>query len=132
MTDDPQTLYGIAQIETALAGIEVVVNANHEVMLQVLRNMATKQEIMTMSTTISGQLDAAQAQERADLAKLTADIAGLVAAFQGATVGSPVTQAQVDAANALDQTMQTLDASVQAAVTPTPSPTPAPTPDPNA
>ena len=43
MTDDPQALFGIAEIETALAGIEAVVNANNVLLVQI------RQEIKTMS-----------------------------------------------------------------------------------
>lgn len=107
----------------------------------VLPTLATKQELQAMGTTLGQQLDTAQTQEQtdaattqADISKLTTDIGTLVAAFQGAQVGQPITQAQVDAANTLDQTLKSMDTAVQAAdatvtgASPAPAPTGTPVP----
>jgi hypothetical protein len=87
-----------------------------------------KQEIRTMSTTISGEIDAATKELQADLATLTTGVtqleAELAAALAGVTPGSTVTQAQVDALTAVHTSFAALAASISPA-TPTPAPTPA-------
>jgi hypothetical protein len=84
-------------------------------------------EIRTMSTTISGEIDAATASLQADLATLTTDVTHLetelAAALAGVTPGSTVTQAQVDALTAVHTSFAALAASIpQVAPTPTPEP----------
>jgi hypothetical protein len=83
-------------------------------------------EIRTMSTTISGEIDAATASLQADLATLTTGVthleAELAAAIAGVTPGSTITQAQVDALTAVHTSFAALAASIpQVAPAPTPA-----------
>lgn len=63
------------------------------------------QEIRTMSGTLSEQLDAATAAIQADVAAVAAEVATLLA---GMTPGDAITQAQVDALNAIDASLKAI------------------------
>jgi hypothetical protein len=84
-----------------------------------------RQELRTMSTTISGEIDAATKELQADLATLTIGVTQLetelAAALAGVTPGSTVTQAQVDALTAVHTSFAALAASIPPAA-PTPAP----------
>jgi len=81
-------------------------------------------EILTMSTTLSGQLDADTAALQSDLANLTSGITSLeqqlAAAVAGLSPGSTITQAQVDGLGAIHSSFAALAASIPAAAPATP------------
>lgn len=80
--------------------------------------IALKQEISTMSTTLSQQIDDATAKIGDDLKRLTAGVgtlnAELAAATSNLTPGSTVTQAQVDALNSVQDGLDKLASSLPA------------------
>ncbi len=89
-----------------------------------------QKDLTTMGTTLGSQLNTLDTQLAADMQALTTQIAAVAAAFSNIQVGDPVTQAQVDAASALDTSLKSAVASLTAAITPpaTPAPTASPSP----
>jgi hypothetical protein len=92
----------------------------------------TMKELTTMSSTLGTELSTAEAQaatdqqaETAAIAGLTTAVSALVAAFQGAAPGSPITQAQIDAITAVDTQIQANTAAVTAETGTVTSDTPA-------
>ena len=74
-----------------------------------------------MSTTLSQQIDAVTAALQADMADISAKVDQILASLQP---GSMVTQAQVDALNALKASADAVAAKVDAAVAPPAPPAP--------
>ena len=89
---------------------------------------ALQGSISTMSATLESQIQAATAAIQADLAGLATDltsIASQIAALQaGQTVGSTVTQADVDALNAVKNAADAARATADAMANPPPPLTP--------
>ena len=63
------------------------------------------ERLITMSQTLSQQLDAATQAIRDDVAAVSAEVTALLA---GVTPGSTITQAQVDALTAIDQSLKAI------------------------
>lgn len=68
---------------------------------------AILERIAAMSMTLSQQLDAATQAIRDDVAAVSAEVTALLA---GVTPGSTITQAQVDALNAIDASLKAIPA----------------------
>ncbi len=64
-----------------------------------------RQEIKAMSTSLSAQLDAATQAIRDDVAAVSAEVTALLATV---TPGDTITQAQVDALNAIDASLKAI------------------------
>jgi hypothetical protein len=111
----PSSTPGTSQILTAISNLSAQLTT---------ATTAIISEIKTMGTTLGQQLTAAETQLATDLATQTTQIASLttavnalIAAFQGASAGSPVTQAMIDAVTAADQAVTANTASVMADTT---------------
>ncbi len=80
----------------------------HERLDQIFASLhQIRQEIQTMSSSLSDQLTAALASISADVDAVSTEVSALLAALQG-QVGQPVTQAMVDAATSIDQRLKAI------------------------
>lgn len=90
----------------ALARV-VSANTARDLLTGITSILANTERLLTMSQTLSQQLDAATQAIRDDVAAVSAEVTALLA---GVTPGSTITQAQVDALTAIDASLKAIPA----------------------
>lgn len=97
------------------------------VVVDLLRQtLCNTERLITMSQTLSEQVDAANAALASGLDAIQTDVTAIAAELQAAVppAGTTITQAQVDALNAQVARVQTVKTSLDALVVPAPAPPP--------